>query len=125
MPIFNLKLANDSKIGNFILDNTPILSSLADDTVEVYSDVWKIIENRDNKSNKEINTLVLATLLDNNLITVESAKKLVLTNKISITDESILDNYEDDGDLYDKLKEKYYEVKEEVSDQIEEKDNND
>ena len=57
---------------------------------------------------KRINTLVLATLLDNKLISVESAKTLVSTNKITINDSSILDNYSDDESLYDKLKEEYY-----------------
>ena len=108
MPLLNLDYINEAKIGKTILNNTPILSGMVDDTVEVYTDVWNIIQNKENKTTKEINTLVLATLLDNKLITVESAKKLVLTNKVSIEDESILDNYESDGDLYDKLKQKYH-----------------
>lgn len=110
MPIFNFNAVNESKLANKILDDTPILSDMIDDTVDVYTDVWHIIKNRDNKSNKEINTLVLATLLDNKLITIESAKKLVLSNKVIIEDESILDNYVEDGDLYDKLMEKYQEI---------------
>ena len=81
---------------------------MVDNTVSVYTEVWNIIENREGKTNKEVNTLVLVTLLDNDLITVESAKKLVDTNKIIIEDESILDNYHSDGDLYDKLKERYF-----------------
>ena len=44
-----------------------ILSITDHDTVDVYSDVWNIIKNREDKSNKEVNTLVLATLLDNEL----------------------------------------------------------
>lgn len=110
MPIFNFNAVNESSLANKILDNTPILSDMVDDTVDVYTDVWNIIKKKDDKSNKEVNTLVLATLLDNNLITIESAKKLVLTNKITIEDESILDNYVEDGDLYDKLMEKYKEI---------------
>lgn len=110
MPIFNFNAVNESSLANKILDNTPILSDMVDDTVDVYTDVWNIIKKKDDKSNKEVNTLVLATLLDNNLITIESAKKLVLSNKITIEDESILDNYVEDGDLYDKLMEKYKEI---------------
>ena len=63
---------------------------------------------KEDKSNKEINTMVLVTMLDNKLITVESAKELVNTNKIIVEDKSILDEYEDDNTFYDKLKEKYY-----------------
>ena len=110
MPIFNFDAVNESSLANKILDDTPILSDMVDDTVDVYTDVWNIIKLKDDKSNKEVNTLVLATLLDNNLITIESVKKLVLTNKITIEDETILDNYVEDGDLYDKLMEKYKEI---------------
>lgn len=110
MPIFNIDAVTESSLANKILDDTPILSDMVDDTVDVYTDVWNIIKKKDDKSNKEVNTLVLATLLDNNLITIESAKKLVFANKITIEDESILDNYVEDGDLYDKLMEKYKEI---------------
>ena len=60
------------------------------------------------KSNKEINTLVLATLLDNKLITIDSARELVESNKIIIEDNSLLDQYQDNGTFYDELKERYY-----------------
>lgn len=108
MPIFNLTFVSESKFGSQILENTPVLSGLVDDTVEVYSDVWNIIKNREDRSNKEVNSLVLATLLDNKLITIESARKLVESNKIIIEDNSLLDQYQDDGTFYDKLKERYY-----------------
>lgn len=108
MPIFNLTFVSESKVGTMILEDTPILSEMVDDTIEVYSDVWSIIKNKDDKSNKEINTLVLATLLDNELITVDSARKLVESNKIIIEDNSLLDEYQDNGNFYDELKERYY-----------------
>ena len=109
MPIFNLTFVSESKLGTMILEDTPILSDLVNDTVSVYSDVWNIIKNREDKSNKEVNTLVLATLLDNELISIDSAKKLVESNKIIIEDNSILDEYEyNDNNFYDKLKERYY-----------------
>lgn len=107
MPIFNLSYVADSKYGNLVLENTPILSGFVDDTVNVYIDVWDIIKNRDNRSNKEVNTLVLATLLDNKLITIDSTKKLVNANKIIIEDESILDDYEDDVNLYEEIIRRY------------------
>ena len=84
MPIFNFKLVTESKFASVILDKTPILSNMVEDTVSVYTDVWTIVKNREGKSSKEINTLVLATLLDNKLITIESAKKLVFANMFYI-----------------------------------------
>ena len=95
MPIFNLTFVNESNLGSKMLENTPILSSLVDDTVSVYADVWNIIKTRDDKSNKEVNTLVLSTLLENKLITVESARKLVDSNKIIIDDDAIFELYDE------------------------------
>lgn len=108
MPVFNLTFVSDSKFGSQVLEHTPILSSLVDDTVSVYSEVWNIIQNKEDKSNKEVNTLVLVTLLDNHLITVDSAKQLVESNKIIIEDPSVLEEYEEDEQIYNKLKERYY-----------------
>lgn len=108
MPIFNLTFVSESKFGSQILNNTPVLSELVDDTVQVYGDIWNVIKNREDRSNKEINTLVLATLLDHKLISIDSAKKLVNSNKIIIEDNSLLDQYEEDSSFYDKLKERYY-----------------
>ena len=108
MPVFNLTFVSESNLGQKILEDTPILSGLVDDTVEVYGDVANIIRNRGDKSNKEINTFVLATLLDNKLITIDSARELVESNKIIIEDNSLLDQYQDNGTFYDELKERYY-----------------
>ena len=111
MPFLNLTYVADSKFGNSILENTPILSGLVDDTVMVYTDVWNIIKNKDDKKSSEVNTLVLATLLDNKLITVDSARKLVESNKIIIDDESILDEYQEGDSLYDKIRDRYEVIK--------------
>ena len=93
IPIFNLNLVAESKVSKFILNKTPILSNMVDNTVSVYTDVWKIIKNKDDKSNTEVNELVFESLLENKLITVESAEHLILTNKISIKNEDILEKY--------------------------------
>jgi len=103
LPVLNLNLISDSKFGGIILEKTPVLSGLVDDTVKVYGNIWGIIKNRNDRSNKEVNTLVLATLLDNHLITVDSAKKLVESGKIIIEDESILDLYEEEESLFELL----------------------
>ena len=108
IPIFNLSFIADSKLANDILDKTPILSELVDNTVEVYGDVWEILKGKNDDNRKEINALVLATLLDNKLITVESAKELVEANKIIVDDPSFLNNYVEGEEFYDKVKGMYY-----------------
>jgi len=108
MPVFNLSFVSNSKLAFDILEETPILSGLIDDTVDVYGDVWEIVSTKNDDNVKEVNAMVLATLLDNNLITIESARELVDANKIIVDDPSFLDNYVEDGDFYDKVKELYY-----------------
>ena len=61
LPIINIPYIRDSKIANFMLDKTPILSK------------------------------VIKLLLDKKVITKESLSKLIDRNKIHIKDESILD----------------------------------
>ena len=48
MPIFGLTLVSESKVGTYMLEKTPILSDLVDNTVKAYSDVWNVVKNRDN-----------------------------------------------------------------------------
>lgn len=103
MPVFGLTLVSDSSMGMFILEKTPILSELVDDTVKAYSDVWNVVKNRGDLSNKEINTYVLATLLDNKLISIESARKLVESNYIILEDNSILDNYKEEESFFESI----------------------
>ena len=108
VPLFHLTFVNESKFGGMILENTPILSSMVDDTVKVYSDVFEVIQNKEGRSNTEINTLVLASLLDHHLISVDSAKKLIASNKIIVDNQLDLDQYEENDHFYDRLKERYY-----------------
>ena len=103
MPIFGLTLVSESKLGTRMLEDTPILSELVDETVNVYGDVWNVIRNRGDLTNKQINTYVLATLLDNKLITIESARKLVESNYITIEDNSILDDYDESESFFEKI----------------------
>lgn len=106
-PILNLTMLKESKLNNYILEETPIISTYASSTVDTYSKIYSIIKNKKEKTNIEINTEVLITLLDNKLISVESAKKLVLQNKVPITDETILDNYKE-SEIYNYLNNEIY-----------------
>lgn len=113
MPIFNLGLVNDSGLGTFILNDTPILSTCVDGTVSVYADVWNTIRDREGLSDREVNTLVLATLLDNNLIEISSAKRLVESNYITIDDSIDLDTYDEESSFYNYI-DKIYDEKKEI-----------
>ena len=101
-PIFNIKVISNSKIATDMLNDTPIISEYTKDTAQTYKDIYLILKNKEKKTNLEVNTEVLVALLDNNLISVESAKKLVEQNKINITNENFLDNYQE-SELYERV----------------------
>ena len=91
LPIFDSSFLKDSKMNNFILNNTPVLSGVSGEIIDIYGDVYNIIENRKNKTNEQLNEEILKVLIDKKVVTKESAKKLVDRNKIHINDKSIVE----------------------------------
>lgn len=91
LPVFNISYIRESKIADFMLNKTPVLSSMAEDIVGTYSEVYDITHNMDNKSNEEINTEILKILFEKEVVTKESARKLVDKNKLHLSDNTILE----------------------------------
>ena len=55
LPVINLKDVYTSKVANYIMQETPYLSKYTSKTVEIYSDLYEIIDNKGNKSNEKVN----------------------------------------------------------------------
>lgn len=91
LSIFDSSFLKDSKMNNFILNNTPVLSGVSEEIIDIYGDVYNIIDNRKNKTNEQLNEEILKVLIDKKVVTKESAKKLVDKNKIHINDKSIVE----------------------------------
>lgn len=69
-------------------NRTPIIE---EEIIDIYGDVYNIIDNRKNKTNEQLNEEILKVLIDKKVVTKESAKKLVDKNKIHINDKSIVE----------------------------------
>ena len=93
LPMFKVPGINDSKTANYILKETPILSKYTKETVDISNSVYKIIVERDNKTNEQINEESLDLMLKYKIITVSSTEKLIDRNKIEIDDKSFLEKY--------------------------------
>ena len=91
LPLFKIPYVRESKIGNFMLDNTPILSNISEEMIDIYDSVYKVVEEKDNKTNEELNEEVLTLLIEKQVLSKDSAKKLVGKNKVHINDKSILE----------------------------------
>lgn len=91
LPIFNIPFVRESKMVNFMLDDTPILSSLSSEMIDIYDNVYNIVINRKDKNNEEINTEITKLMIDKKVLTKESARKLVDRNKLHINNKEILE----------------------------------
>ena len=91
LPIFDLPYVRESKTANFIINNTPILSGISENMINIYDDVYDVVINKNNKTDEQLNSDITKILIDNNVITKESARKLVDKNKLHINDKTILE----------------------------------
>lgn len=90
LPIFNVPGIKDSKIANFMLDNTPVLSSMHKEMFDIYDEVNDIIDKKDKETSEELNGKIVKLFIEKEIITKESALKLVNDGKLHISDKSIL-----------------------------------
>lgn len=94
LPVFNIKIINESKIKDNILNKTPIVSSFAKETLDVYKEVYDAIDSHNGKNTEEVNGKVLDILLKYDIISVESTEKLINANKVHVSNkDEILNKY--------------------------------
>ena len=93
-PIFHIDIINESKGKDLILNNTPVISNLANDTVKIYNDIYTIIDKNDGNNTNEVNQEMLDVFLKYKIISVKSATKLIEKEKLHVTDaNAIIDKY--------------------------------
>ena len=83
LPTFNIGIVNDSKVGNEILNNTPILTTVCNKTLNVFNKIVELSKEYENTNNmKQFNQEALDIMIENNVITRENAQKLIDKGKI-------------------------------------------
>lgn len=83
LPTINLDIVKDSKVGNTILDKTPILTNVCDKTLSVFNEIFELKEEYKNTNNvDEFNEKALKIMIDKKVITEENAKRLMDKGKI-------------------------------------------
>ena len=84
LPTFNLDIIKVSKVGNLIIDKTPILNKVANKTLSVFNEVIDLKEEYNTTTNVgEYNQKTLNIMIDSGVITEENAKKLIEKGKIN------------------------------------------
>ncbi len=91
LPIFNVPLLQESKFKNAILNNTPILNKFADNTVSVMNEFIELKDNYNSStSSDDFNLDTLDLFLKYNIISVQSADRLVEKGKIKTNNQERL-----------------------------------
>ncbi|MBQ9024347.1 MAG: CvpA family protein [Bacilli bacterium] len=84
-PMFELQnsdLFSNSKLKDTILSNTPFVSSYIQPTIDTVEDIEKLIENKDNYSDKTFNCKVTNIMVKNKVIEKKSLDYLYSSGKI-------------------------------------------
>lgn len=95
MPVFHIEEVKTSKFREPILKNTPILSNIAKETLELTDKIEIIKEKyKSDESAQKFNLEVLDLFLDYKIISVENADKLIKNGKLNIDGSNkILEKY--------------------------------
>lgn len=95
-PGFNLKIFDDSKLTDLVLNSTPVLSQVAGDFVDTFNDLYELGNDYYDQKFDE-NTLNLKSIdvmLEHKIITPQYVRKLVDADKINITGiDSVINKY--------------------------------
>lgn len=82
-PFFSIVEVNKSKVGNFILNKTPIIANVLDKNLTAYDELFKLKDIYENTSDiNEYNYKSLDILLKYGIVDVESIKTLQSKNKL-------------------------------------------
>lgn len=96
LPVVSLNLLKGSKFKDDILTKTPILSSFVKKSINIFDEFNTLKEKyKDTTSSDEFNEEALDLLLKYKVISVDSAQKLIDSNKIEVND-YILDKYREE-----------------------------
>jgi len=98
LPIFNFSFINDSKYRTNILNNTPVLTDISKNTINVLNEFVALkTKYEDNTSANEFNKEALDVLLKYKVVSKSSVEKLVNKKKINISGiNEILDKYKEE-----------------------------
>lgn len=96
-PFFKITLFQDSKGTDFILNNTPVISDIASNSLQTYSTLYDLINKHNGVNTLEVNAQILELFLENKVITVNSAEKLIEKDKLHVENaDAILNKYREE-----------------------------
>lgn len=83
LPIFNIEMVNNSKVANFILNRTTILSSMCNNTLMLYDEINRLKDEYGRTQDKaKLNSEMLKLFMQYNVIDKDEAYNLLQNDKL-------------------------------------------
>ena len=83
LPTLNIKIVKESKVGNTILEKTPILHNVCDKSLDIFNQIIELKSEYENTDNmNEFNQKALDLMIEKNVITKENAEELIKSGKL-------------------------------------------
>ena len=95
MPVNSFKLLNESKFKDTILNKTPLLSSLVDKSVDIFSEFEELKNKYNDDTNDEFNNEAVDLMLKYNIVSIDTINKLIDDKKIEV-DKEIIEKYKEE-----------------------------
>ncbi|MFA5602471.1 MAG: CvpA family protein [Bacilli bacterium] len=94
-PMFEIKMLNDSSLANNIINDTPILKGVFNDTIAVFDEIYELKDKFKNEPDtNKINKEALDVMLKYDVVKVSSVDRLIKKDKLKIDGiDIILDKY--------------------------------
>ena len=92
MPVFNIIDLNEAKLAGIILERTPIISNFTRDTADTYMQVYDLLHEKNDKSDKQLNEEILTILINKDVITKDSADRLIRKGKVSVVHDDYIES---------------------------------
>lgn len=120
LSIFNIPEMQNSKYRAFILEETPLLASLNENTTAMINDFESLKESYNGKDANEFNLQSLDLFLKYDIISIDSVDKLIEKDKLKIEGiETVLEKYRDNKkEPVEILEEKIQEVEGDINENI-------
>ena len=84
LPTVNISIIRESKVGNYILENTPVLTGICDKSLVVFNEIGKLAKEYENTDNvREFNQKALNLMIEHGVITKDNAQKLIDKSKLT------------------------------------------
>ena len=92
------KMVSDSTLARSIIDKTPIIGHMVNDTYKAIQDINKLQDKYKNDSNKDAyNAEILTIMLKYEVVTPEVTQKLINSEKLDFAGaQSVLNSYKED-----------------------------